>query len=428
VQSPSNRKRHREEVDVNEVATLALSFGVALGAGLLIGVERERRKVAEEPGIHGIRTFALVALAGAASEAIGGVPLLAVATAGVALLAAISHPRDGAVRLGLTTDVALIVTALIGGYAISSPTFAAALAVIVTILLTAREEIHRFVRKAINDDELDDLLILAAAALVVLPLMPDRYLGPFAALNPRTVWRVVVLIMAIQAAGYVAVRLLGPRFGLPVAGFASGFISSTATIVAMGTRARANPSLLGAASAGAILSTVATVTQAAIILATISPPTLARLAMPLLYAAAIAAIYGGISMLLALREPAPGDFARGEAVNARVALAFAATLAVVLVASAALNALFGRAGLLAAALIGGFADAHAPVASVASLVAAGKLAAGDVVAPVLGAITTNTIVKTILAVASGGAPFALRIVPGLVFVVAAAWGAARLSA
>jgi uncharacterized membrane protein (DUF4010 family) len=411
---------------VTDVAALALGFGVALGAGLLIGAERERRKTAGEPGGHGIRTFALVALAGAASEVIGGVPLLAVATAGVALLAAVSHPRDASRTLGLTTDVALMVTVLIGAYAMSAPTFAAALAVTVTILLTAREHIHRFVREAISDAELDDLLILAAAALVVLPLVPDRYLGPFGAVNPRTVWRVVVLIMGIQAAGYVAVRLLGPRFGLPLAGFASGFVSSTATIVAMGTRARSNAALLGSASAGAVLATVATMVQTAVILATTSPPTLARLAVPLFCAGTMAVLYGVAFMLVALHEPPPDDFERDHVVNTRVALFFAATLAVVLVASAALDVWFGHAGLVAAALVAGFADAHAPAASVASLVAAGRLPAGDAVVPVLGAITTNTIAKAVLAVGSGGAPFALRIVPGLILVVLAAWAGAAV--
>jgi uncharacterized membrane protein (DUF4010 family) len=409
---------------VNDIPTLALGFGVALGAGLLIGVERERRKTAGEPGAHGIRTFALVALAGAAGEVIGGVPLLAVTTAGVATLAAISHLR-GAGELGLTTDVALMVTVLIGGYAISAPAFAAALAVIVTILLTAREEIHRFVHKAINDEALDDLLTLAAAALVVLPLLPDRYVGPFGGVNPRTVWRVVVLIMAIQSAGYVAVRLLGPRFGLPLAGFASGFVSSTATIVAMGTRVRANAALLGSASAGAILATVASVVQTAVVLATTSPPTLARLTVPLACAGMMAAIYGLFSMLVALHEPPPpDDIDRDRAVNVRAALFFAATLAVVLTASAALNAWFGRAGLAAAALVAGFADAQAPAASAASLVAAGRLPVGDAVVPVLGAITTNTIMKAVLAVVSGGAPFAVRVVPGLILVVVAAWAGA----
>jgi uncharacterized membrane protein (DUF4010 family) len=42
--------------------------------------------------------------------------------------------------------------------------------------------------------------------------------------------------MAIGAAVHVAIRTLGTRVGLPIAGLASGFISSTATIAAMGAR------------------------------------------------------------------------------------------------------------------------------------------------------------------------------------------------
>ncbi len=83
-----------------------------------------------------------------------------------------------------------------------------------------------------------DALIFAGATLVVLPLLPNQPMGPYDALNPRSIWIVVILVMAISAAGYILIRLLGARFGLPIAGFASGFISSTATIGAMGTRVR----------------------------------------------------------------------------------------------------------------------------------------------------------------------------------------------
>jgi uncharacterized membrane protein (DUF4010 family) len=80
----------------------------------------------------------------------------------------------------------------------------------------------------LSEEELTDALIFAAAALVVLPLVPDRYVGPFSAINPRTIWKIVILIMSISAGGHIAVRLLGPRFGLPLAGLASGFVSSVA--------------------------------------------------------------------------------------------------------------------------------------------------------------------------------------------------------
>src|SRR6185436_7318198 len=89
---------------------------------------------------------------------------------------------------------------------------------------------HHFVREVLSQSELRSILIFAAATLVVGPVIPDRYIGPFSAINPRALWQVVILILAVSAAGYIAVRSLGVRFGLPLAGLASGFISSTATI------------------------------------------------------------------------------------------------------------------------------------------------------------------------------------------------------
>jgi len=395
-------------------------LAVALGAGLLIGAERERRKLGGTLG-HGIRTFALAALAGAAGELVGGTPLLAVVVGAFAVLAAVAYPRDANPPPGLTTAAALIVTVLIGALAAQQPAVAAGVAVTVTILLTLRERIHTFVDRVLSQTELDDLLILAAAALVVFPLLPDRYLGPFGALNPRTIWRVVVLIMAIQTGGYVATRALGPRFGLPLAGFACGFVSSAATVAAMGARARSQPALLGSATAGAALSTIATLTQTAVILGTTSPPVLMRLAVPLACAGVAASVYGVIFTLLALREPQPAEIAAGRPVNVRLALEFAALIAVVLVASAALDAWFGRNGVTLAALAAGFVDAHAPSAAIASLVAAGKIDAGDALVPILGAASTNIITRSVIAFTTGGRAYAARIVPGLLLSAAAAW-------
>ena len=344
-----------------------------------------------------------------------------VVVAAFALFAAVTYPRDAQPPPGLTTAGALIVTVLVGALALQQPTIAAGIAVSVTILLTFRDRIHRFVDTVLSEVELDDLLILGAAALVVFPLLPDRYMGPFDALNPRTVWRIVVLIMAIQAIGHVATRALGPRFGLPLAGFASGFVSSAATVAAMGARARTQPALLGSATAAATLSTIATLLQTAAIVGATSPPVLARLAIPLACAAVTATIYGVIFTLLALREPTPQDVAPGRPVNVRLALEFAVLVAFVLIASAALNAWFGRSGVAVAALVAGFADSHSASASAASLVAAGKIAAGDAVFPILGALSTNTITRCVIAFWTGGRGYAARIVPGLVASAAAAW-------
>ena len=149
---------------------------------------------------------------------------------GVFAFAALSYWSARDQDPGLTTEAALVVTVLLGGFAMREPTHAAALGVIVAGLLTARTPLHRFVRSVLTEEEVRDGLIFAAATLVVLPLLPDKAMGPYGALNPRTIWIVVILVMAVSAFGYVLVRAVGARFGLPLAGLASGFISSSATI------------------------------------------------------------------------------------------------------------------------------------------------------------------------------------------------------
>ena len=68
----------------------AISLLVSLGIGLLLGVERERRKGrGPERGPAGIRTFALVALLGGLSYRVGGVAVTAVAL-GIVGLAAVA--------------------------------------------------------------------------------------------------------------------------------------------------------------------------------------------------------------------------------------------------------------------------------------------------------------------------------------------------
>ena len=196
----------------------------------------------------------------------------------IGALLAVSYARSRARDPGLTTEIALLTTVLLGALAIREPVLASGIAVVVVILLASRTRLHRFVKRVLTEQELHDLLLLAAAALVVLPLAPDRAVGPLSVINPRTVWRLVVIFMAISGAGYIGLRLLGPGIGLALSGFASGFVSSSATIGAMGARARENPAVRPGAVAGAVLWTVATIIQMALLLAATSRATLWALA------------------------------------------------------------------------------------------------------------------------------------------------------
>jgi uncharacterized membrane protein (DUF4010 family) len=190
----------------------------------------------------------------------------------------------------------------------------------------------------------------------------------------------------------------------------------------MGARVVQDPSLLDPAAAAAVLSTVATVAQISIVVAATSPVTLLALAVPLTFAG-LAAVAYGLLFAFGVRGTATDDAPSnpGEAFSLKSAVLLATILAVVLIAVAALRAWFGDRGLVAAAAMAGFADAHATAVSMASQVAAGKMVARDACMPILVGFTTNSITKIILAVASGSQAFALRVVPGLIIVLAAVW-------
>lgn len=399
-------------------------FVVALCIGLLIGVERERSK-GDGPNRReaGIRTFALAALLGALGFHLGGALMLSAAFAVVGALAAVAYFRRTGDDPGLTTEVGLLATVLLGGLSVNEPLLAAALGVGLSVILAAKNAVHGFVKHVLTEAELKDAFILAFATVVIWPILPDRALGPFDAINPHKVWSLVVLVMAVGAAGHIASRILGGRYGLPLSGFAAGFASSTATIGAMGQRARENAGELDGATAGAALSTVATFIQMGLLLAVVSPPVAMALAPSLVAGGLTAAIYGLAFTWFAVRAPGSRSNAHGRAFSLKTALTLAATLCVMLVAAAFLQQRVGDAGIFAGAALAGFADTHAAAISVASLANSGRFDAGSAVTPILAAMTCNGLSKLVMAFGARAPVFAMRVAPGIVLSLAVAWAA-----
>lgn len=403
---------------------------VSLGIGLLVGAERERRKeTGPTRGAAGIRTFVVCALLGSVSVVLGGGLVLAVTALIVGAGALVSYQRTRDQDPGMTTEFALLLTCLLGGLAIRDSMLAASVGAVLALLLAARDRLHHFVRSVLRTQELNDAILFSAMALIVLPLAPDRFMGPFDAINPRAIARLIVVVMAISALGYVAMRSLGPRYGLPLAGFAAGFVSSTATIYSMGERVARQPALMGGAVAAAALSSIATIIQMAVVIGLVQTSLLTALALPLALGGLVACLYGLVFVLR--RDPAsttenPGDDV-GRAFSLKTAAAFSALVSLILLLSAGLNAWLGARGMLLGAALTGLADAHATAASAASLVAANKISSAQAVGPILIGLTTNTVIKAVVAFKSGGVRYATRIVPGLVLMIAAVWLGAWLA-
>jgi uncharacterized membrane protein (DUF4010 family) len=392
----------------------------ALGIGLLIGVVRERRSVrdlaaapsAGTPVRAGLRTHGVLALAAAAAMQLGtgvlAVLLLAVAALVVASYWA-SHREDP----GMTGEIALLLTTLLAALAMREPALAAGLAVIGAILLQAKDALHRFVRELVSERELNDALLLAAAALVVLPLLPDHPLDPWGALRPALLWKFVVLVMAVGMAGHVALRAVGARWGLPVAGFFAGFASSTAAVAGFGASVRDQPELRTAAVAAALLANVASLLLFAAIIGTGAPALLRAMALPL-GAAVLVLVAGGT---LGLRGHAATvdlpDAPPPRAFHLSHGLALALLLAAVLLGSAWMRLWFGDAGALFAAALVALGELHAAGASIAQLAAGGSLEPAYAEWGVLALLGAAALSKSVVAFASGGAGYGARVATGL---------------
>jgi uncharacterized membrane protein (DUF4010 family) len=402
----------------------AQALAVALGIGLMIGLERERRK-GDGPTREaaGLRTFTLVSLLGALC-AVTAVPwLVPIGALGVAVLAAMAYRRTSDSDPGLTTEIALLVTFGLGALAAFDRTLAAGSGVLVALLLGLREPLHAFATNRLSEREWRDAVLLAAAALVVLPLLPDRTIDPWGAINPQLVWRLTVVVLLVNAAGYVSLRVLGHRWGLPLAGLLGGFVSSAAVVAAMGRRTKAQPTLMAGAVAGAVWSSVATGLQLAIVLSAINARLLAQFAVPLGAFVGVAVVFGWLAGRHAWRTPQDGTAPAGRAFDPASAALITLLFAAMLVAVAIANRAFGSNGAIVAALLGAFLDTHAAAASLAGLAANQSLAVPSALVGICAALTANTITKLVLAAATGGARYFARVAPGLIAMVLALWGA-----
>lgn len=395
---------------------------LALVLGMLIGVERERRRVDQGyAAFAGLRTFGLIGLVGGLFAHLASEPLVAVGAAltGLLALAAYLSHRDRIDR-GLTTGMAMLVTYGLGVLSLRAPHTAAGLAVVVTLVLALRGVLHTAVREKLRDEELRDGLLFLVFALVVLPLAPDVRVGPYGAVHPPSLTRLVVVLMAVNGLGHIAQRVLGPRHGLTIAGFAGGFVSSSATVAAMSAFAKEEPARWQAASAGAIASCVATVVQYALIVGTIDLALLAVLGPALVSALVVALAFTAALGWMGARTPPPSSSV-DRPFRLWTALAFVAMYCAVSTAAAALHARVGTAGIVLVSAAAGLVDAHSTAGSLASLHHSHEIDAESARLAALAAFSSNSVTKLVLAWSGRTLRFGAWTSVGIVLIAAALW-------
>lgn len=406
---------------------LFLNLATALAVGLLIGTERtwSGRDNGGQELVAGIRTFGLAGLfGGLAAVSINQLDSLAwVAMFGMlALLVIVGYLIDAqrSGDYGMTTEVALLLTFVLGSLAVAeSRELAAACAIVVALLLSLKARLHQALKR-LSEAELAGALKMLFISVVLLPALPNQGYGPWQALNPYTTWLMVVLIAGIGFAAYVAIRFFGARHGLLMTALLGGIVSSTAMTI---TLARLNAPQLRAALAAGLLATSALMFPRILLeVGLVNPALLPSLTLPL---ASAGAIYAAGALFFYLRAAeTPDENAEPLLKNPfelGPALRFAALLVLILLLIEGARHWLGDAGIYLVSLLAGLTDVDAITLSLASKARDG-LSHEVAIRGIVFAALSNSLVKAMLIVLIGGRALAMRTLPimfaGLVIALA----------
>ncbi|MFN5960947.1 MAG: MgtC/SapB family protein [Verrucomicrobiota bacterium] len=389
-----------------------LQITVSLGLGLLLGLQRQRTHAT----IGGIRTFPFIALMGTVCGRLaafhGGWVLAAgfLSLAALLVTANLLRMRAGEIDPGMTTEVAALLLFGTGALlAAGDMALAAVLGGLMVMLLHLKKPMHDFAA-AVGDEDMRAIMLFVVISLIILPVLPNRFFGPYLAWNPFSIWLMVVLIVGISLGGYVAWKFLGERSGAVLGGILGGMVSSTATTVSFARRTAAEASL---APLGAfVITTASCVSMLRVIveIAVTAPALLLPLAAPVaaLLAVSIAAAF--VLYQISRRQTVTLPPQKNPA-ELKAAIVFGGLYALVLVAVAAAREQFGSAGLYTVAAISGLTDVDAITLTTSQLAHRGQLDTAAASRTIVIAIIANLTAKFLMVAIAGSAPLTKRMAP-----------------
>jgi uncharacterized membrane protein (DUF4010 family) len=379
------------------------NFLLALAIGALVGIEREKHKTAEHPeSFGGLRTFILLALAGAISAWLSQQlqsPWLFLLTAfAVLALVLTSYILENRLQpaLGLTTEISAVIVCLLGGAVMyGQAELAVVLAILTSAILTFKQPLHGLVSQ-IDSSDLYAAIKLLLATFIVLPLLPNTSIDPWQALNPFKLWLLVILMSALSLAGYLATRWLGEAKGTAITGFTGGLVSSTAVTLSFARQSKSetDPAASAMLASGILLAWLVMFLRILMMVALVYYPLLAQIWLPLVIMAVVTLGFAGYCFwqgqqrrqLQQRQVPLTNPFSLWEA--SKFGLLFAAVLLAVKLAEHYLPV----QSLYLLAAVAGLTDVDAITLSMTELARQGSALELVSVAVIIAALS-NTLVK-----------------------------------
>ncbi len=392
-----------------ELVTTFYRFGVALVLGALVGLEREHHQESSHPSeeaFAGLRTFVFISLLGGGTAFVAGLglnwffPVAFVAMAALVCVAYVIGASAGAT--GMTTEVTALLVFIVGGMAIwGQLELAAALAVVVTLFLSLKSPLQRWVAR-IEPEDIYATLKFAIITVIVLPLLPDRGYGPYEVLNPRDIWLMVIFISAINFSGYLLSKVLEARRGILLTGLVGGLASSTAVTLGFSQRSREEPSLSRAFALGIVAASVLMFGRVWVEAVAINPDLAEELLLPLGLPLCIGVAWC-LYLFFSERPTEPGQVSFTNPFQLEPAIRFGLFFAGVLLLAEWTQDTLGSSGVYLSSLASGLSDVDAITLSMARLSGAGDIATDVATRAVVLAAVSNTVVKGGMVVALGAA-------------------------
>jgi len=355
--------------DGTDLSLIFRHLGIALGLGLLVGLQREKTAAT----LAGVRTFPLVTLLGSVcamlAQQFGGWVIMAglLTLALMVVVGNLAQFRDGQLDPGLTTEIAILMMFGVGAYlVVGHEEVALALGGLIAVLLQFKALLHGIAEK-LGDEDFKAIMQFVLISLVILPVLPNQTYGPYAVLNPRHIWWMVVLIVGISLAGYIIYKFFGERVGAALGGILGGTISSTATTVSYARQTAEAPHLSRIAASVIMTASTVVLVRVAVEVAIVAPAFLAAVGPPLLVMFVTFALLAAVAWRWGRQEKTEMP-PQTNPTELRSALLFALAYAIVIFAIAAAKNLFGGTALFAIAGLSGLTDMDAITLSVSQLV------------------------------------------------------------
>lgn len=400
-------------------------FGMALGLSILIGFEREQSKQIEFKGyaFAGVRTFGLIGILGAIAVFISktspvlGLLIVAVVFALIVVAYIATAIKRG--RVGLTTEVAAVVTFLIGGFAAYGENLIAVTLTLVTLAMLYFKVPLREFALHLKRNEMISTIKFMIIAFIVLPLLPNEWMGPYEIFNPYIIWLMVVFVSGISFIGYIVIKLLGERKGIGVTGFLGGLISSTALTLSFSKESKENKNIVNPYVFSVVIASVAMCVRIFFIIFVLNESLIPKLAIPFAAMAVTGLVFAGIFLFLKDKgkkglEKIRSAYMAKSPFRLFPALKFGALFAVILLLTKLGAVYLGDRGVYAVGFLSGILDTDAVSVSLANLAkgsqeGVGILTSSSYVVAITLAVIANSIFKTGLFVFLGSEKAAKRI-------------------